>query len=67
MKQFKTKILSNLIFRNFMSVYWAMYYLEKLGEKKRNGKKSITDKKEKPIKLIIKDKPAPEKKKSNDK
>jgi len=40
-----------------------MYYLEKLGEKKRNGKKSITDKKEKPIKLIIKDKPAPEKKK----
>jgi len=45
-------------------VYWAMYYLEKLGEKKRNGKKSITDKKEKPIKLIIKDKPASEKKKN---
>ncbi|MBN8569827.1 MAG: hypothetical protein J0M18_09355 [Ignavibacteria bacterium] len=63
MKQFKTIVLSNLIFRNFMSVYWAMYYLEKLGNKKRNEKKTNTDKKEKSLKLIIKDKPVSEKKK----
>jgi hypothetical protein len=63
MKQFKKIVLSNLIFRNFMSVYWAMYYLEKLGNKKSNEKKTNTEKNEKSLKLIIKDKPVSEKKK----
>lgn len=64
MKQHNTKILSNLIFKKFMSVYWSMYYLEKLGEeKRRDKKKSVSDKKENPLKLIIKDKSVSEKKK----
>lgn len=64
MKQLNTKNLSNLIFKKFMSVYWSMYYLEKLEEgKKIDKKKSVSDKKEKPIKLIIKDKTVSEKKK----
>ena len=63
MSQTKTKILSNFIYKNFMSVYWSMYYMEKLEEKKNGEKKSVTDKKEKPLKLIIKDKSVSEKKK----